>query len=100
ILPDELYQLFSVVVTGNDVRFGKPHPEPYLKSLEQLKIDPFDGIVIENAPFGIASAKEAGLRCLALETSLPRKHLKAADFIFSSIKELETFVEFVKTDYE
>ena len=100
ILPDELYQLFSVVVTGNDVRFGKPHPEPYLKSLEQLKIDPSEGIVVENAPFGIASAKEAGLRCLALETSLPRKHLKAADFIFSSIKELETTIEFVKTGYE
>jgi beta-phosphoglucomutase len=89
ILPEPLRRLFSVIITGNDVEHGKPHPEPYLKSLKSLKIDPSEAIVIENAPFGIRSAKRAGLTCLALETSLPRQYLSEADAVFSSIKELQ-----------
>ncbi len=95
ILPDSIYQLFSIVVTGNDVKDGKPHPEPYLKALKKLRIRAIEAVVIENAPFGIQSAKHAGLRCLALETSLPKKYLKRADFIFPSIKNLNQNVRFV-----
>jgi len=94
VLPAPLRDLFSVIVTGNDVKHGKPHPEPYLKSLKNLKIKPSDAIVIENAPFGIRSAKRAGLKCLALETSLPKKYLFEADAVYSSIKDLQSNVLF------
>lgn len=95
ILPKSLHGLFTVIVTGNDVRHGKPHPEPYLRSLQRLKIKPADAIVIENAPFGIQSAKQAGLICLALETSLPKKYLYEADAVFNSIKDLQENVFFL-----
>lgn len=88
ILPENLRRLFSVIVTGSDVKHGKPHPEPYLQSLKKLGLKTGEAVVIENAPFGIRSAKRAGLRCLALETSLPRKYLKEADAVFGSVKEL------------
>lgn len=88
IMPKNLLNLFDVVVTGNDVKRGKPHPEPYLIALKKLKVRPKDAIVIENAPFGIFSAKAAGLKCLALETSLPKTYLKCANYIFSSFKEM------------
>jgi len=94
ILPASLRDLFSVIVTGNDVRHGKPHPEPYLRSLNGLKIKPSKAIVIENAPFGIRSAKRAGLRCLALSTSLPKQYLNEADMVFSSIKRLQDWASF------
>ena len=94
ILPASSRRLFSVIVTGSDVRHGKPHPEPYLLSLKKLGLKAADAVVIENAPFGIQSAKRAGLRCLALETSLPRKYLKEADVVFGSIKELSDRVCF------
>lgn len=94
ILPLSLRNLFSVIVTGNEVAHGKPHPEPYLKSLHGLKIEPSDAVVIENAPFGIRSAKQAGLKCLALETSLSREYLSEADAVFPSIKELQSNVLF------
>ena len=94
ILPESIRRLFSVIVTGSDVRHGKPHPEPYLKSLKKLKLKADEAVVIENAPFGIRSAKRAGLRCLALETSLPRKYLKEADAVFGSIKELSGRIHF------
>jgi beta-phosphoglucomutase len=95
ILPKALQDLFSVIVTGGDVKHGKPHPEPYLKSLRDLRIKPSEAVVIENAPFGIRSAKQAGLKCLALETSLPKKYLLEADAVFSSIKELQSKVLFL-----
>ena len=88
ILPDRIYQLFNTVVTGNDVRHGKPHPEPYRLALKKLSIKPRAALVIENAPFGIRSAKSAGIRCLALATSLPGQYLRQADAVFSSIHEL------------
>ncbi len=94
ILPASLRRLFTVIVTGSDVRHGKPHPEPYLLSLKKLGLKANEAVVIENAPFGIQSAKRAGLRCLALETSLTRKYLKEADAVFGSIKELSGNVRF------
>jgi len=94
ILPASLRDLFSVIVTGSDVKHGKPHPEPYLKSLKSLRMKASDAVVIENAPFGIRSARGAGLKCLALETSLPKKYLSEADAIFASIKELQDKVSF------
>ena len=94
ILPASLRRLFTVIVTGSDVHHGKPHPEPYLLSLKKLGLKAREAVVIENAPFGIQSAKRAGLQCLALETSLPRKYLKGADAVFGSVKELSDSVRF------
>jgi beta-phosphoglucomutase len=94
ILPKNIYKLFAAIITGTDVKNGKPHPEPYLKCLKSLKIKAQEAIVIENAPFGVKSAKMAGLKCLALETSLPKKYLKDADRIFKSIKELRKEIIF------
>ncbi len=96
LLPADLFGLFHVTVCGCDVQNGKPHPESYLKALSQLGLKPKDVLVIENAPFGIRSAKAAGLRCLALETSLPRRFLKNADAVFSSFNDLSGRVTLVR----
>ncbi|MBF0503952.1 MAG: HAD family phosphatase [Candidatus Omnitrophica bacterium] len=97
LLPPDLWDCFTATVCGCDVQNGKPHPEPYLKALQKLKIKPADAIVFENAPFGIRSARAAGLFCLALETSLPRSYLKEADAVFSSYKEIRTKVKLIKS---
>lgn len=94
ILPKNFLKRFAVSVTGDEVRHGKPHPEPYLRALKKLNIRPQDAIVIENAPFGIRSAKKARLKCIALETSLRRPYLKGADFIFSSYRDLRNHLDF------
>jgi len=96
LLPKDLWNCFTVTVCGSDVQNGKPHPEPYLKALTKLGIESQDAIVIENAPFGIRSAKAAGLRCLALETSLPVTYLKQADAVFPSFKSIESNVRLLK----
>ena len=86
ILPDPIYSVFNVVITGNDVKHGKPHPEPFLKAIGKIDCPKKDMIVIENAPFGIRSAKKAGLTCVAIETSLPKKFLNEADYVVHSFK--------------
>jgi beta-phosphoglucomutase len=97
ILPRALRDLFDVMITGNDVKKGKPHPEPYLTALKKLQLKPKDAVVIENAPFGIRSAKHAKLACLALETSLPKKYLKGADLVIHSFKQLRQKVSLIKS---
>lgn len=85
ILPSFLLKSFDVVVTGDAVAHGKPAPDPYLKGLNELKVKANESIVIENAPYGIKSAKDAGIFCIAITTSLPSKYLKEANIIFDSL---------------
>ncbi len=100
ILPSHVFNLFDVIVTGSDVRHGKPHPEPYLKALKKLKLKARDAVVIENAPFGITSARRAGLKCFALATSLPKEYLKDAAKIFSSFRHMQSKVSFILNENE
>lgn len=99
ILPAKMFAQFSVIITGDDVTNGKPDPEPYVKCAQAMRVPTRDVVVIENAPFGIRSAKGAGLRCYALETSLPASYLKKADRIFKSYNELQSdpFFDFLRS---
>lgn len=58
------------VVSGFDVKKGKPHPEPYLMALDKTKSDKTKALVIENAPLGIESATGAGIKTVAVNTGL------------------------------
>lgn len=83
---------FDVVVTGNDVKKGKPSPEPYLKVVEMLNIRKDECIVIENAPLGVESAKRAGLYCVAIPTYLEARRLKDADVVLPSHAMLKEYI--------
>ena len=92
ILPPRLLEKFGVSVTGDEVSRGKPHPEPFLKAVRLLGVSRRDTVVLENAPFGIKAAKRAGLFCIALQTSLPRRYLAQADRIFKSYTGLRRYL--------
>jgi beta-phosphoglucomutase-like phosphatase (HAD superfamily) len=53
---------FAVVVTGDDVRRGKPDPEPYLRAAGRLGVRPDACLVFEDSAAGLASATRAGMR--------------------------------------
>ncbi len=82
MMPERVLSLFDAVISAEDVAKGKPDPEPYRRALEKLGADPAAALAIENAPMGIRSAKGAGVTCYAIETTLPRRYLSAADLIF------------------
>ena len=92
-LPKELYNLFDAVVAGDIVKRGKPYPDPYLTAAKILNTKPSECLAIENAPYGIRSAKAAKIKCFAIETTLPKKSLAKADKIFVNHRELYKFVK-------
>lgn len=77
------------LVSANDVKEGKPSPEPYLKGAELLGFRAQDCIVFEDAPAGIASARTAGMEVIALSNTYPSAELKAAIAIVRSLTEVQ-----------
>lgn len=57
---------FAVVVTGDEVERGKPHPEPYLRAADLLGVSPSDCVALEDSPTGVASAVAAGVPTVAI----------------------------------
>ena len=57
---------FDVVVTGDEVSHGKPHPEPYRAAARLLGVAPEDCVAIEDSPTGVRSAVAAGVPTLAV----------------------------------
>lgn len=74
-------QYFSVIVSGDDVKIGKPDPEPYLLAAKRLKLRPYQCMVFEDSKQGIISAKVAGMKVVALSTNLEPEDLKLADIV-------------------
>ena len=79
--------LFRAVVTADDVVNGKPAPDGYLLALRRLDggLRPSDVVAFEDTQAGVASAKAAGLRCLAVLGTLPAARLAEADEIVETI---------------
>lgn len=77
--------LFDNVVTGDDIVNGKPHPEPYLRSLEQTNTDAEHALVIEDSKSGIKSALAAKCCVLAIATSHPPNELIEARPTFIAV---------------
>jgi mannitol-1-/sugar-/sorbitol-6-phosphatase len=75
----------DILVTADDVRRGKPDPEPYRRGAELLKASPADCVVIEDAPAGIRSARSAGMKVISLPTTYPASELHEADVIIAGL---------------
>ncbi len=87
-LSEDRRRLFDLIQTGDDVPRAKPNPDPYDLARKKLKLEKHECLVIENAPLGITSAKNAGMPCVAVETTLSRQYLGEADYVISDIGEL------------
>ncbi|WP_207782213.1 HAD family hydrolase [Phytoactinopolyspora limicola] len=61
---------FDVMITGDAVTQGKPHPEPYLAAAAELGVAPADCVVIEDSPPGAASGVAAGMRVLGVPNAV------------------------------
>ncbi len=89
VLVPEQEHFFDAVVTADDVRRPKPHPEPFRRAAEIMGVKPSGCVVIENAPFGVQAAKAAGCRVIAICTTLAAEDLCQADWIVKDHQELE-----------
>ena len=69
------------LVTASDITRGKPDPEPYLLGAKRLGVPPEDCVVVEDAPAGLASARAAGMRTVAVLTTHSPADLAGADLL-------------------
>ncbi len=63
--------VFAAVVTGDQVRNGKPDPEAYLTAAQRLGVDPRQCVAIEDSPAGVRSAHASGAVTLAVRRHVP-----------------------------
>jgi beta-phosphoglucomutase len=89
---------FRSVVTAEDCPVGKPDPAPFLKALAALNastpapeppLTARDCLVFEDSPHGVAAARAAGMRCVALTTSHSGEALVDADLVAQNYRALD-----------
>lgn len=90
--------LFRSVVTAEDCPVGKPDPAPFLKAMAALNasvpapeppITARECLVFEDSPHGVAAARAAGMRCVALTTSHTGEALVDADLVAQNYRALD-----------
>lgn len=91
-------------ITGEDVKHGKPSPEPYLMGLQRAGVESHQAIVIENAPLGVEAGVAAGVFTVAVNTGpIPAQALydAGADIVFDSMphfaEHVDELIEIVNT---
>ena len=78
---------FDAIVTSEDVAHAKPAPDLYLLACERLGVAPADALALEDSASGVASAKAAGMTCIAVPQFVGTDVL-AADRVIGSLEEL------------
>jgi len=81
-------ELFDATVSRWDVENGKPAPDIFLTAATRIGMPPGKCIVLEDAPAGIAAARAAGMRCIALAGTWPEDMLGNADFRVHTLSEV------------
>ncbi len=79
----------DVLVTSDDVKNGKPHPEPYLRGAERLGFSPAECLVIEDAPAGIQSARAGGMKVIGLASTYAAEKLRKADAVVQKLTDIQ-----------
>ncbi len=82
-----LRPFFDALVSGEKMP-GKPNPDVFLEAARQVGVPPDRCLVVEDAVAGVAAAKAAGMRCLAVTNTNPAERLAAADLIVDSLADL------------
>lgn len=81
---------FNVIVSGEQMKKGKPAPDIFLKAAELLKIRPGNCIVLEDSKHGVDAAKSAGMKCIGfINPNSGNQDLSNADTIVSTLENLE-----------
>jgi len=86
-----LLQLFPVIVGIEDVTRAKPDPEPVLKAMNQLGIEPAVAAMVGDTPDDILAARQAGVLAIGIASgAFSDAELEAAgaDRVVRSLEEL------------
>lgn len=79
---------FDACAMGTEVAEGKPSPQVFLLAAEKLGVSTGGCVVIEDAIAGVAAAKNAGMKCVAVTNSHPAEKLKKADLVIDTLEQV------------
>ena len=85
---------FATVVSGSNLP-AKPEPDVFLRAAEVLQVTKENCLVMEDSVAGVAGARRAGMRCIAVTTTWPRSKLSQADFVVEDFT--MPFIETLRT---
>lgn len=89
----EIRDYFKDVVTIEDVKHGKPHPDLLLRALEHTGHLASDAIIFEDSPLGIEAARRAKVFSVAIPTrGVPRESFVKADHVFEDLGKVHTWL--------
>jgi len=80
--------LFDVIISGQDTKRGKPHPESFLNAAKKLGLKVNECIVFEDAKIGVQAAKAGGFLCIGIDRNKKPKHFKLADLHVNDLSEI------------
>jgi beta-phosphoglucomutase len=93
----KLRQYFRVVITGDDVKEGKPDPTIFLVAKGRLGVSSSESLCVEDSVSGVTAAKAAGMKCLGIGANVRKRALMQAgaddvspDFLSVSLIDLQT----------
>ena len=89
-----LMKFFDVVVTADEVKNAKPHPEPFLKALTELNVSAHDALVVGDTKNDVEAAKSAGIKVIAVSYGFEGTAIEktAPDYIVHDIKDIVPIV--------
>lgn len=81
----------DTVTSPADGLRGKPHPDIFLEAARRLGVAPAACVVFEDAPLGIEAAQRAGMRAVALTTTMPREAFTGFANVVAIVPDLNGF---------
>ena len=81
---------FDAAVGAHDVARGKPEPDLFLLAAARMGVPPADCLVFEDAPLGIEAARRAGMRAVAIASTIPADELGAAPHVIARARDFTT----------
>lgn len=90
-----LLSLFPIIVGADQTKRSKPHPDPYQTAFDRLRTHSgrdlvgWRSVAIEDSKWGLVSARDAGLRCVAVTNTYPAAELRGdAELVASGLDAL------------
>jgi HAD superfamily hydrolase (TIGR01509 family) len=83
-------EYFDLLITGDMVSHGKPDPECYLIAAQKLGVSVEECVVFEDAPSGILSGKNAGMKVIAVPSPYVKgdEAFQKADVVVDTLQEI------------
>ena len=64
-----IHEYFDLIISNEDVKNSKPHPEMYWKAMSELSVLPEDTLIVEDSPYGLKAAERSNANILRVLNS-------------------------------